>query len=159
LNNPRADTNAIRAKPQHLKDKGGKQNQKFVRHFAKAEPKLTQTSTRGKPTHACASCGRTDHWRNDCRFKDVTCNKCKKKGHIAKVCRSTYTANSISIVQKPVKSFFTINNQGEWWKVNVNINGSSHRMNVDTGAQATLSRHNYGISLENQHCFPPILKP
>ena len=40
------------------------------------------------PSKPCYRCGATDHWASTCRFKDTTCHKCKKRGHIAKVCRS-----------------------------------------------------------------------
>ena len=36
---------------------------------------------------ACYRCG-GDHLAADCRFKDSQCYYCKKKGHLAKVCRS-----------------------------------------------------------------------
>ena len=39
------------------------------------------------PSKPCYRCGATDHWASMCRFKDATCHKCKKRGHIAKVCR------------------------------------------------------------------------
>ena len=33
-------------------------------------------------------CGRSNHTFDECRFKDATCRACKKKGHLASVCRS-----------------------------------------------------------------------
>uniref|UniRef100_A0AAV2LR46 CCHC-type domain-containing protein n=1 Tax=Knipowitschia caucasica TaxID=637954 RepID=A0AAV2LR46_KNICA len=42
---------------------------------------------RGKPCYRCAGHG---HGPGECRFKDVECRVCKKKGHIAKACRSQY---------------------------------------------------------------------
>lgn len=47
------------------------------------------------PKSSCFSCGSTDHLRSKCRFRNVTCHKCKKEGHIAKVCRSK--TNSINL--------------------------------------------------------------
>ena len=35
----------------------------------------------------CYRCGGHNHAPGDCRFREYTCNKCKKKGHLAKVCR------------------------------------------------------------------------
>ena len=35
----------------------------------------------------CYRCGGNSHGPGDCRFREYTCNKCKKKGHLAKVCR------------------------------------------------------------------------
>lgn len=36
----------------------------------------------------CSSCGSSDHLRTNCRFRQVSCHKCQKQGHIAKVCKS-----------------------------------------------------------------------
>ena len=35
----------------------------------------------------CYRCGKTNHDSKDCRFAEAICNYCKKKGHIATVCR------------------------------------------------------------------------
>ena len=37
----------------------------------------------------CYRCGGNDHAPTACRYKDFTCNKCKKRGHLAKVCKSS----------------------------------------------------------------------
>ena len=36
----------------------------------------------------CYRCGRSNHNPKDCRFRDADCHFCKKKGHIASVCRA-----------------------------------------------------------------------
>ena len=36
----------------------------------------------------CIHCGSSAHITSYCRFKDIMCHNCQKKGHIAKVCRS-----------------------------------------------------------------------
>ena len=41
-----------------------------------------------KPDRPCYRCGPGQHWDRDCRFKDAECRNCKKKGHIARACRS-----------------------------------------------------------------------
>ena len=38
----------------------------------------------------CYRCGGT-HSPRDCRFKDAVCHSCKKRGHLARVCRSKRT--------------------------------------------------------------------
>ena len=38
--------------------------------------------------HLCYQCGGA-HSTATCRFKDAVCHKCKKKGHLARVCRSS----------------------------------------------------------------------
>ena len=39
-------------------------------------------------TAGCRRCGDKSHTPGQCKFKEVVCFKCKKKGHIARVCRS-----------------------------------------------------------------------
>lgn len=34
------------------------------------------------------SCGNSGHKRDDCKFRNAICHKCKKKGHIKAVCKS-----------------------------------------------------------------------
>lgn len=40
----------------------------------------------------CYRCG-GDHLATSCKFKGVECHRCKKKGHIARVCRSSKEAS------------------------------------------------------------------
>ena len=50
--------------------------------------------TAGKSAEkVCYRCGGTDHQASLCRFREVECNKCHKKGHLARVCRSSRPAN------------------------------------------------------------------
>ncbi|XP_055355955.1 uncharacterized protein K02A2.6-like [Paramacrobiotus metropolitanus] len=42
---------------------------------------------------ACDGCGSTQHAQSDCWAKDAECRKCKKRGHIAKVCRSAQSSS------------------------------------------------------------------
>ncbi|XP_058026040.1 uncharacterized protein LOC131191673 [Ahaetulla prasina] len=50
----------------------------------------------------CSSCG-GNHQRNNCRFRDATCRRCEKKGHLAHVCRAT---SPIQVSRQ--------RNRGEW---------------------------------------------
>ena len=57
------------------------------------ELKGTQRSTpvfrvEKTPAKPCGRCGRGNHSSGDCKFKDATCHKCGKVGHIAPVCRT-----------------------------------------------------------------------
>lgn len=38
--------------------------------------------------HRCFSCGKDNHLRNNCKFRDAKCHSCGKVGHISVVCRS-----------------------------------------------------------------------
>ena len=36
----------------------------------------------------CYRCGANTHVATECQFKKETCHKCRKKGHIQRVCRA-----------------------------------------------------------------------
>ena len=63
---------------------------------------------RRKPTarlpqqHDCSGnrCGGA-HSAANCRFKDAVCHKCKKKGHFAKVCRSSTQQQPVPAANRP----------------------------------------------------------
>ena len=44
-----------------------------------------------KISNKCSICGRKNHDNSTCRFKDATCFKCRKKGHISSNCKSNVT--------------------------------------------------------------------
>ena len=89
----------------------------------------------------CFFCGYTKHPRQKCPARDATCSKCQKKGHFAKVCRSsptsgqpgpggtvtvmcqTLAAISSSITPSLIKS-----------SSEVTINGASVRALIDSGS-------------------------
>ena len=47
--------------------------------------KMSINNTKGQN---CYRCGKSSHDANDCWFKDKTCRKCHKQGHIERVCKS-----------------------------------------------------------------------
>ena len=47
-----------------------------------------------KSSYTCYSCGSTEHSRNQCRFRNVVCSRCKRTGHIARVCKKGNTQNN-----------------------------------------------------------------
>ena len=58
-----------------------------TKSFKSTEPalrKFTSYSARVREKYSCYSCGRTNHWTTECKFKDA----CGKKGHIAPAYRS-----------------------------------------------------------------------
>ena len=54
--------------------------------------KIVLAHSSGKAPGSATSCYRCGgcHLSNTCRFKDTECHHCKKKGHIARVCRSRH---------------------------------------------------------------------
>ena len=59
--------------------------------FKDPEPPIRKVSRRiprSEELRSCRSCGRTNHSREDCRFRDATCYACGKQGHIAPACKS-----------------------------------------------------------------------
>ena len=59
--------------------------------FKDSEPPIRKVSRqipRSENSRPCRNCGRTNHSREDCRFRDATCYACGKRGHIAPACKS-----------------------------------------------------------------------
>jgi hypothetical protein len=59
--------------------------------------KHVKPSTNFPSKQMCLSCGSTDHIRPKCRFRTAVCHKCKKQGHISKVCHSKASQNQSKI--------------------------------------------------------------
>ena len=56
---------------------------------------LTSSSSAGA---ICHSCGRNNHRRADCKFRNAICHSCGKVGHISKVCKSARSTASVQQV-------------------------------------------------------------
>ena len=117
-------------------------NRKGVRRQPNAEGASSNQS--------CYRCG-GNHHQSNCRFREVECHSCKKKGHIAKVCRSKLNAKKAHKVseeqeQSSEKSdeeilavFSTTSRSAmEPMSVVVQVNQLNLTMEVDTGASVSL---------------------
>ena len=66
--------------------------------FSEPEIHIIQTNQHhrqpSKNLPACYSCGSTEHARTQCRFRNVICSRCKRTGHIARVCRRGTAQNN-----------------------------------------------------------------
>ena len=56
--------------------------------------KVSRQTPRSEDLRSCRSCGRKNHSRENCRFRDATCYSCGKRGHIAPVCKSASASKS-----------------------------------------------------------------
>ena len=52
------------------------------------EVSIDRSSASSAANIKCFFCGNARHPRAKCPARDAICNKCQKKGHFAKVCRS-----------------------------------------------------------------------
>ena len=111
---------------------------------------------KSSPRIKCYRCGKPNHKAPECHYKDSVCAKCKKKGHIAKVCRSTkssplqsrsepsQTNTVIPDTQVPEEyQLFSIQEEGtrnhtKPLTVLVTINGKSVVMEIDTGSAVSI---------------------
>ena len=63
-------------------------NTKFFKIPEPPIRKVSKQIPRTGDSRPCRSCGRQNHSREDCRFRDATCYSCGKRGHIAPACKS-----------------------------------------------------------------------
>ena len=119
--------------------------------------KLSKSHHHNKPKQQtvhppCQSCGKTNHARSNCFYRQATCKKCSKVGHIQTVCRSTkknaepdrkHNSQSKSR-QKPVHELeaddqftlelYTLKSSSPKIMVPVRVNDVKTQMELDTGA-------------------------
>ena len=60
----------------------------------------TTRSSQGTRTTISNHCGKSNHKSSQCHYKDVICNNCKKKGHLAKICRAPKQAMEAGVAKK-----------------------------------------------------------
>ena len=109
---------------------------------------------RGVPATACYRCGGF-HGSSDCRFKDAVCHYCKKRGHIARVCRArgkrrdggkvqvidedeVDDADSEPLVIKAVEEENSKRLSGKPITIAVVVNDRELTMELDTGAAVSI---------------------
>ena len=142
--------NFVNAKSK-LSKKSKSQKQKSVTTLMnKPSPKPSPTNP-VKHYKPCQGCGNS-HWKKDCPFKDAECHKCKRKGHIAKVCFSKNNTNSLEVSERdtevssstssvPTEYLYynedSINSNSPFYKY-VMVDGVNVPFEVDTGAARTV---------------------
>ena len=114
-----------------------------------------------QPARTC-DCGGPHHARSICPAREKSCSACGKTGHYAKVCRTTkrrtgkvdqcdqldeppectlpasVSASTLSALDVTPLFLGVVSSSAKAWYVDVNVNDSSIRFKVDTGAEVTV---------------------
>ena len=119
-----------------------------------------QHQPRGTPaTHPCTRCGRSNHHRDDCKFKNAKCNYCQKVGHIEAVCfkKKQQSGNPVKRITKSrckvVKSktarkeVKTLRSTCKQARQTLYVQGTRINFEVDTGAADNFITEEYWSKL------------
>ena len=121
--------------------------------------------TAQKFSYACYSCGGTEHSRAQCRFRNVVCSRCKRTGHIARVCKRGNMQNNF--VEQKLSSddvfleeeLFTVFDVNSLYKseisVPLKIENQECSLQLDTGCALSLAPQTF----YEQFCSHIPLKP
>ncbi|UYV67535.1 K02A2.6-like [Cordylochernes scorpioides] len=115
----------IKKMPNHIKE--------TKRH----EPKIRQFKSNqlGGSSHGCTRCGNSNNhdWKN-CPAMNSYCNKCMKKGHYAKVCRS----EAINEIKSEIAFLGSVEDNSKKWIVPIKVNNRQVIFKIDTGADVNV---------------------
>ena len=140
------------------------------------EPSLTvkKVTTRTDTTMSskCIRCGSSKHLADRCQFRQATCFKCNKPGHIARVCRSggkpvglskptsqPYQGRNTLSVDDSAEEESAIDNisvfavgtsQVRPILIKIAVNGTTIEMEVDTGAAVSLVSERTWMQIRGQ---------
>ena len=116
----------------------------------KTKPPMGQSNANIKPSQPCSGCGGM-HWKKDCQFKNAECFHCHRKGHLAKCCRVPKNPNKSNNYGKAVNTISVVESAGEYEEIfqinnnkippimiNIKINGTPVKMELDTGAARSI---------------------
>ena len=161
--------------------------EKAVHQVRTRTPKKPPSQEKKAEQSGCHRCGGS-HDPVKCRFKHVECHYCHKKGHIAAVCRqkakrqpqssnrsrgssrtsSTRPTNTIAeesdessdeTLEYPMHCLRTITDRKPW-SVELEIEGTSVRMEIDTGATLSImSQATYDALWMTRDDSAPKIKP
>mgnify|MGYP002394802164 CR=1 FL=1 len=118
------------------KSKQQQQNQRKQRNSMNKNDSTTKSESK-----SCDCCGATNHNRNECKYREFTCNGCKRKGHLERVCKQRKDGNPTNFVSK----VYTVHSIGaisgtvnQTPLTSVSINGFDLSLAIDTGAIDTI---------------------
>ena len=119
-----------------------------------SEKRPGKTSVPLPPKKACHRCGKNNHSADNYFYKEAICNTCKKKGHLAKVCRSGNPYSGQQSQQQPIRRMQWVErspipedelplyhlgcHSSKPIILEVELNGTIVSMAVDTGAAVSL---------------------
>ena len=146
-------------------------------HTVQATKQRQKQLNRRPPPRAEQPCYRCNgkHPANSCRFKDAECRNCKRKGHIARACRSMPRAQQTMQPREqqthllmdgehhegsndPAYPLFNVTHtSAKPMLVTVKLNQIPTNMEVDTGASVSLiSKDTYDKLWPNSAAAPPL---
>ena len=90
----------------------------------------------------CQTCGSTQHLRENCKFREQSCNHCKRKGHLERVCRqkvdkSTFS-QSVHTIYKLAAADRASSPSARSTLVSLQVNSTHMQFELDTGTLNTL---------------------
>ena len=126
----------------------------------KPKPGATDNARREKGD--CYRCGGTDHDPSKCRFKAAECHHCHKRGHLSRVCRQRFASSQSSTLRFVTTAESAVHAchpmtecvnevHSRQWTVEIDVNGRSTELVIDTGASVTLMPRKHGIVAKASH--------
>lgn len=103
----------------------------------KSKPAPASKATTTTPT-VCDSCGSAQQTRNKCRFREYTCNFCKRSGHLERVCRQKRLDRDVA---KHVSSIYTVkhtDSTSSCIRLPLVLNNVKVELELDTGSSNTI---------------------
>lgn len=108
----------------------------------------------------CSHCGKSAHSHEVCPAKDVTCRKCKKKGHFSVMC---YTKPVQNVTESDTMDTFYLNTvdnspDSKSWTMQISVNQVDLLFKLDTEAEVTAITEKAYQALGSPKTTQPVKK-